>query len=306
MLKLTRMQTHRVNFIGVLLLLALSLVRPVAGQEAAAKTAARHSLWKIEGTNTTVHLLGSIHLLKESDYPLPTPILSAFTNSQIAIFETDMSKMEEPETQLKLMTKARLPDGDTLKDQLSAETYAQFQGYAKRLELPDIIFAQLKPSLAAIMLAMLELQKLGFDPNHGVDKYLFNLARKAGKETAGLETVDFQINLITDFTKEEGELLMKVTLKDIENTRKMYGDILKAWQTGNVQEMEKLINEAMHDAPAIAKRLLTDRNHNWLLRIRELLRGKKTAIVIVGAGHLVGPEGVVELLKKEGLKITQF
>jgi uncharacterized protein YbaP (TraB family) len=86
----------------------------------------------------------------------------------------------------------------------------------------------------------------------------------------------------------------------------MYGDILKAWQTGDSEALEKLINEAMREAPAIARRMLTDRNRNWLPKIRELLRGDKTAIVIVGAGHLVGGEGVVELLKREGLKVTQL
>ena len=300
------MKIHRVNLFGVVLLLVLALVRPVAAQETAAKNTTRHTLWRIEGTNNTVYLLGSIHLLKETNYPLPAPIESAFSNSQIAVFEADVSEMERPEAQMKLMTKARLAEGETLKDQLSAETYAQFQEQVKRLEIPDMVFTQFKPSLAAIMLAMLELQKLGFDPGHGVDKHFFDRARKEGKQTVALETVDFQINLVTEFSKEEGELLMKTTLKDIDNTRKMYGEILKAWQTGDTEALEKLINEALREAPAIAKRMLTDRNHNWLPKIRELLRDKKTTIVIVGAGHLVGREGVVELLKKEGLKVTQL
>jgi hypothetical protein len=263
-------------------------------------------LWKVEGTKNTVYLLGSIHLLKESNYPLPAPIESAFSKAQIAVFEADVSEMLKPEVQLKLMAKASLPAGETLKSQLSAETYAQFQEHVKKLEMPDVMFAQFKPSLAAIMLAMLELQKLGFDPTHGVDKHFFERARKDGKQTVALETVNFQINLVTEFTKEEGELLMKTTLKDIDKTRKMYGDILKAWQTGDAEGLEKLINEALREAPVIAKRMLTDRNRNWLPKIRELLRGDKTAIVIVGAGHLVGREGVVELLKKEGLKLTQL
>jgi len=300
------MRPHRLNEFGLCLLLLLSLVRPVTAQVAASKSTARNPLWKIQGANSTVYLLGSIHLLKESNYPLAGAIESAFTNSEIAIFEADIGEMEQPAAQLKLMTKARLAEGETLKDQLSAATYDQFLDHVKRLEVPEIAFLQFKPSLAAIMLAMLELQKLGFDPQYGVDKHFFDRARKAGKETGALETVDYQISLVTDFTKEEGELLMKTTLKDIDNTRKMYEDILKAWQTGNSDTLEKLINEALQEAPVIAKRMLTDRNRNWVPKIRELLNGKKTAIVIVGAGHLVGHEGVVELLKKEGLKVTQL
>jgi hypothetical protein len=299
------MKSHRLPGLG-LLLLALSLVAPAAAQQPVAKTASRHPLWKIEGAGNTVYLLGSIHLLKESNYPLAAPIESAFSNAQIAVFEADVAEMEQPAVQLKLMTKARLPEGETLKDQLSADTYAKFLDHTKRLEIPEMVFSQFKPPLAAIMLAMMELQKLGFDPAFGVDKHLFDRARKAGKQTGALETVDFQINLVTEFTKEEGELLMKTTLKDIDNTRQMYDDILKAWQAGDSDALEKLINEALQEAPVIAKRMLTDRNRNWVPKIRELLNGKKTAIVIVGAGHLVGREGVVELLKKEGLKVTQL
>ncbi len=153
---------------------------------------------------------------------------------------------------------------------------------------------------------MLEIQKLGIEPNHGVDKHYFERARKDGKEIVGLETLDFQIGLVTEFSKEEGELLMKITLRDIETTQKSFGDMLKAWRTGDTDALEKLMNEALREAPVIAKRLLTDRNRNWLPKIRELLRDDKNAVVIVGAGHLVGREGVVELLQREGLKVTQL
>lgn len=300
------MKFRRVQFLGVLLLVVLALVHPACAQDAAARAASRHSLWKVEGTNNTVYLLGSIHLLKEDNYPLPAPIEAAFSNSLIAVFEADVSRMQQPESQLKLMTKARLPAGETLKSQLSSETYARFEEHLKKLELPEMVFAQLKPSLAAITLAMLELQKMGFDPAHGVDQHFYNRARQDGKTTEALESVDFQIDLLTNFTKEEGELLMKTTLKDIENTQKMYDEIVQAWKTGDVDAMEKLINEALREAPAIARRLLTDRNHNWVPKIREMLKGGKPAIVIVGAGHLVGPEGVVALLRQQGLKVTQL
>jgi hypothetical protein len=300
------MKTHRANGFGLLLLLLLSLVQPGAAQVPAAKGEGRNPLWQIHGPSNTVYLLGSIHLLKEGDYPLAAAIESAFTNSQLAVFETDIGEMMQLGVQMKLLGKARLPDGETLKDQLSAPTYAQFLEHTKRLELPEPMFAQFRPSMAAIMLTMLEIQKLGFNPAFGVDKHLFERARDAGKETGALETVDFQINLVTGFTKEEGELLMKTTLKDLDNTRQMLDDIVKAWRTGNGGSLEKLINEALNEAPIIAKRMLTDRNRDWVPKIRELVNGRKTAIVIVGSGHLVGREGVVELLRKEGLKVTQL
>ena len=300
------MKTHKLKACAGFLFLVFFLVQPLAAQDASKSSASRHCLWKLQGTNATVYLLGSFHLLKADDWPLASPLESAFTNSQIAVFETDMAQMEQPETQSKLLAKSRLRAGETLKDQLSAETYATFREYVKKMELPEDFFTQLKPSLAAITLAMLEIQKLGLDPNRGVDKYFFERSRKEGKDIVALETIDFQIGLVTEFSREEGELVMKATLKDIETTQKSLGDMLKAWQTGDTDALEKLLNEALREAPVIAKRLLTDRNRNWLPKIRELLRGDKNAVVIVGAAHLVGREGVVELLQREGLKLTQL
>lgn len=300
------MKSKKNTALGFILLLALSLICPADAQEVRTNSSPRHSLWKIAGTNNAVYLLGSVHVLKEDNYPLPAPIETAYSNAQIVVFEADVAKMEDPEVQMKVMTKAQLPDGETLEQQLSAETYAKFKEHATKLGLPVEMFATMRPSLAAIMLTVIELQKLGFDPSHGLDKHFFDRAQKAGKKIVPLETVDFQIDLITGFTKEEGELLMKTTLKDIDNIKKVYGDIVKAWQSGDSKALEDLLNEAMREAPIIFKRLLTDRNQRWVPKIQELLRGDKNAIVIVGAGHLVGSEGVVELLKKKGLKVTQL
>jgi uncharacterized protein YbaP (TraB family) len=114
--------------------------------------------------------------------------------------------------------------------------------------------------------------------------------------------VDFQIALVTDFTKEEADLLVKSTVQGIETIRTSLSDLLQAWRTGDTAKLEKLLNESMDEAPMIEKRMLTDRNRKWVPKIRELLQGNKTAVVIVGAGHLVGHESVVELLRKEGPK----
>jgi uncharacterized protein YbaP (TraB family) len=118
--------------------------------------------------------------------------------------------------------------------------------------------------------------------------------------------MEFQMDLLTTFSKEEGELFVKATLKDLDKTTDEFGEIVKAWQTGDAVALEKLLNEAMQEAPAIFKRLLLDRNARWIPKLEELSRGQKNAVVIVGAAHLVGKEGLVESLRKKGLKVTQL
>ncbi len=280
----------------------ICLAVPLCAQPAAT---ARHTLWKVQGQQNSVYLLGSVHVLKKSDYPLAAPIESAFSNASVVAFETDIAALEDPATAMKLLSKSQLPEGETLSKVLSPEVYKMWTKHVSESGLPPEMFDQFTPGMAAVTIAMLETQKLGLESDAGVDKHFFALARRSGKEIVPLEPVEFQINLLTGFTKEEGEALMKSTLKDMENLKNDLADMLKAWKTGDAPKLEKLLNEAMKESPAIYKRMLTDRNQAWIPKIEELARGKKNAIVIVGAAHLVGKEGVVELLRKKGLKVTQ-
>jgi hypothetical protein len=260
----------------------------------------------VQGQSNVVYLLGSVHVLKSENYPLPAVIEGAFSNSAIAVFETDIGAMEKPETQMKVLGRARLPEGQTLQEQLSPAVYSNFTNHIAQVGLPMMMFDQLKPSIAAVTLAVVDLQKQGFDPEYGLDKHFYALAQKTGKEIAMLETVDFQVGLLTDLSKEEGELLVETTLKDIDKMKNEFGKLLTAWETGDADTLEQLLNEASKEAPAIYKRLLTDRSAGWVPKIQEWLRGSKNVIVIVGAGHLVGREGVVELLRRRGLKVNQL
>jgi uncharacterized protein YbaP (TraB family) len=299
------MNRRKLNLSGLVLVLACSMVTPLVAQEKRAATGTHHTLWKIQGQQNAVYLLGSIHLLKKEDYPLPTPMEAAFTNSRVVVFETDIGEMEKPEVVMKLATKGMLPAGQTLHDQLTPAVYLAFSNHIQKAGMPAELFESFTPAMAAISLVALELKKLGLDPEQGLDKYFYGRAREENKTIVPLETLDFQINLMTEFSKEEGELLMKSTLKDIEKMESEFGELLKAWHTGDGDKLEKMLNEAMEEAPVIYKRLLTDRNQRWVPKIEELARGKENAIIIVGAGHLVGSNGVVELLKKKGYKVVQ-
>jgi uncharacterized protein YbaP (TraB family) len=292
------------RLISIVALLLVAFVSPALAQ--LPKVTTHHSLWEVQGKSNVVYLLGSVHVLKAENYPLPAVIETAFSNSVLVVFETDVGAMDQPETQLRVMSKARLPEGESLSQELSPEVYRSFTNHLQEEGLPAVVFDQFKPSIAAVTLAALDLQKEGLDPEQGLDKHFFARAKKEGKQIAALETVDFQIGLITDFSKEEGELFMKTTLKDMDKLKTDIEDLLKAWQTGDAAALEKLLNDAAREAPAIYKRLLTDRSARWVPKIEEWSRSDKNVIVIVGAGHLVGKEGVVELLRTKGLKVTQL
>jgi uncharacterized protein YbaP (TraB family) len=290
---------------SVTILLCALVSSTLRAQEAKAPATSHHTLWKVQGKQATVYLLGSVHALQDKDYPLPSVIETAFTNSRVVAFETDIGELESPKIAMKMLSKSQLPEGQTLQDVLSPEVYKTFMKHVEESGTPAVMVERMKPAMAAITLEVFEMIKMGLNPQNGVDKHFYPLAQSAGKQIIPLETVDYQLELVTGFSKEEGELLMKSALKEIDNVKKEFGELVKAWREGDGEKLQKLMNEAMADAPVIYKRLLTDRNHNWIPKIEELIRGDKNAIVIVGAGHLVGKEGVVELLKKDGLKVTQ-
>jgi len=269
-------------------------------------TSALHSLWKAQGASNVVYFLGSIHLLQATNYPLPAVIESAFTNSQIAVFEADVDKMEEPAEQMAMLSKISLPEGQTLKQNLSPKVYEALSKHAAEVGLPMSLLEQYRPAAAIMTVEVMELMARGADPQFGVDKHFLKLSRGGGKRVIPLETVDFQIGLLTNFSKDEENLLVEKSLEDIDNEKKLFGEMVDAWRTGDSAALEKMLNKARSDAPSIFKKLVSDRTASWMPQFEKLLQGSQNAIVIVGAGHLVGPDGAIELLKKKGYKVTQL
>lgn len=288
-------------------LLNLLLTLAWAASLATGRAADRHCLWKVQGANTTVYLLGSIHLLKKQQYPLPAAMEEAFTRAQVVAFETDIDVMEDPKRTETLLAKAKLPQGQTLADQLSKETYAKLAAHLKEAGVPGgtLAFDGFRPWFVAMGLLALELPALGLDPKYGVDKHYFGRAREAGKTILPLETVEFQLNLFADLSKADEQALLESTLKDIKNVRKMLDELVGAWQKGDATQLDQLLNQALAEEPRLYRRLVTDRNQRWIEEIEKLLRGDKPALVIVGAAHLIGKDSVVELLQKKGFKVVQ-
>jgi uncharacterized protein len=237
---------------------------------------------------------------------LPAVIESAFTNSQIAVFETDIDKMDDPTQQMAMLGKISLPQGQTLQQNLAPKTYASLKKHADEIGLPMAAIEQYRPAVAIMTVEVLELTALGADPEFGVDKHFIKLARDGGKRVIPLETIDFQIGLLTGFNKAEEDLLVEKSLEDIDNEKKLFGEIVAAWRTGDSVALEKMLNDFKIDAPSISKKLISDRTASWIPQFDKLLQGPQNAIVIVGAGHLVGTDGAIELLKKKGFKLTQL
>jgi uncharacterized protein len=265
----------------------------------------KHSLWKVQGKTNALHLFGSIHFLKQEYYPLPEPIEAAYRQSQCLVLEADLEEANAPKMRLMILRLARCPEGKTLKDMVGKETYDSLQVHLKNAAGVGGLMDQFKPWMAAVTLLTIELQRLGFNPQQGVDQHFYDAARRDQKTIVPLETVEFQIKLLDSLSDLDGEAMLKETLQEISTFKKILGDMTQAWQTGDSKKLEELVLASMRDFPELRKKLLTERNERWCGVIEKMLAEGKEAFVVVGAAHLVGKEGLVEMLSKKGFKVEQ-
>lgn len=237
---------------------------------------------------------------------MPAAIETAFSNAAIVVFETDMARLEDPASQKELLKRGALPQDQILSEELPPSLYSRFRQQVRQLGLPPDIFDFVKPSVAAISLEALEMQRLGFSSENGVDHYLFKKAQQQHKKIETLESVDFQIRLVTRFSNREGEQLLDETLEDLAETGAFLKAMRRAWNCGDTTQLDTLLNRSRIEAPSLFRRSVRNRNKRWAPRIEQLLRSRQQAMVVVGAGHLLGKGGLLDLLRHKGWQPTQL
>lgn len=267
----------------------------------------RSFLWKVRSKTNTVYLLGSIHLFKKELYPLNTKIEEAFVQSDLLAVEANINDPRQMDLQ-KLVEKALYHGEDTLENHVSKETYGLIRKRCEELGLPIELLIKQKPWFLGLTFTSVGFLKLGFDPNYGIDQYF--LSKAAGKKTTlELESIDYQFNLLSNFNDLDQELFLLMALRDLDALGKDMDKFLHAWISGDTKAIEKMMTQSMAEdnrLSSIYEVLVYDRNKKMASKVEDFLRTKETYFVIVGAGHLVGEKGIVEILKAKGYSIEQM
>jgi uncharacterized protein YbaP (TraB family) len=262
-------------------------------------------LWSIQTQSNKFYLLGSLHVLRQDDYPLSPAIASAYADCRKVVFETDIAALQEPAMQAKMLQLGLYPQGQSLIQNLDGRTHQALERKMKELGLPLEQFVRFKPWFLAVTLATLELQRLGFNPSYGLDVHFFNKSRTDAKEIGFLEPAEFQLNLLGNMAKKDQIAFLNQTLKDLEIVNQLAADLVKFWKAGNANGLHELLFRSFKDYPDIHDRLLIQRNKKWVEAIESIMPENKNVLFVVGAGHLVGPQSVVELLRKRGYEVKQ-
>jgi uncharacterized protein len=262
-------------------------------------------LWKVSNDKNGIFLLGSIHYLRRENYPLNKSILDAFDASKILVLEIDLNSLAPESAQQVTLEKAVFRDGTTLSQNVTPETYQLAAQRANELGVDARILNPMKPWFVALTLVAMKLQTLGLDANAGVDKYLAQRAKGSGKATRGLETLEFQINLLDQLTKKDQELMLRETVSELDLLDKNINGIVQSWLKGDGDLLAKLLLAGMMEYPDLHQKIIVDRNRRWVPELEKLLQQGGGAMVAVGAAHLVGKDGVIEMLKAKGYSVEQ-
>ena len=264
-------------------------------------------LWKVRSETGTAYVLGSVHILRKDVYPLDRRIEEAFEKSDVLVVEANMNDLSKIDAQ-KLMSRAFYTGGDTLADHLSKETHKLVEEEFSGLGMPLELLNRQKPWFLSLTLTSLELMKLGYDPNYGIDRYFLSKA-EGKKRIAELESLDYQIDLLSGFSDSEQELLLRSALKDLKVLKDEVGNLVTAWKSGNAEAIEGMLSKSLGGERGMApvyEKLFYERNRNMAAKIEEFLRTKETHFVVIGAGHMVGKKGIVEILRKRGYTVEQW
>ena len=264
-----------------------------------------HSLWELHGKHNTVFLLGSIHVLRPGDYPLSPAVMQAYASSKALLMEINLADTDMEQLQAEMLTSAMLPEGKSLQEVLGPKRYARAESLARDVGVELATFDGFAPWFAAEAISQLQLLKLGFEPTAGVEMYFLERARSDGKSIAGLETAHDQIALFEGLSMEmQAEYLMS-SLEQARELPKEVDDMVHAWQRGDTVWFDDQLQSELGKDPVLYQSVLGARNRKWIPKIEALLNDDKNYLVIVGTGHLVGRNSVIELLKKDGVDATQ-
>ena len=280
-------------------LLALCLLSSLSAHAAS-------PVWAVRGAHNTVYLAGSIHMLPPDDAALPPGFERAYTDSVRLVMELDLGKFDPVEAMTWMMDHGTLPAGTNLRGVLGEQRYGRVSAAAIGLGLPMAALDSLAPWVVGIEISDLAYEHEGYDPEQGVEEQLVRRAEKDGKPTAGLETMPEELSSLTGLSSADQIRMLDQTVDELKDIKSEMREVTGAWRHGDAARLTSLLSTEYNAFPSLYKPLVSDRNRRWLPQVEEMLTEKSNVLVVVGALHLVGKEGLLELLRSRGYTITQL
>jgi uncharacterized protein YbaP (TraB family) len=263
-------------------------------------------LWKASKGASSVYLLGSMHILKPGDYPLSTDVESAYKDADRLVFEISPDEMFSPATMTSMLTRGMFHDGRTLQSVLPPQTWKELLAYGEKNGLPASRLQMFEPWMVSLTVMSLETQKLGLDPASGLDMHFMTQAKSDHKPTQGLETADQQFAILAGASLDTQQQMLRQSLDELADFPKEMGREYDTWRHGDIAGMLAQTKKEFAKYPELYQQILVQRNRAWIPKIEKLFDGRHDTLVVVGALHLPGPDGVVKMLQARGYSVERI
>lgn len=271
-----------------------------------AQAQAKNFLWQVKSKTTMVYLYGTIHAGKKSFYPLPEAVETAFKKSAKLVVEADIN---DPGSMIAALPLIMYMPPDSLATRIPKAMLDRLKAQLARYEMPYESVQQFKPFMVGGMLVLAEFARLGYEQRYGVDKYLLDKAALTSKSVLELESVEQQMKLLGSLSDAEQEAFLAYAITALEDGKvvKQVAGMIDALRAGDATLLEEVAKQATEGMPkALEEKILYGRNPAMLAKIEGFLAGKQIHFVAVGAMHMVGKRGLVEMLKAKGYEVRQL
>jgi len=265
---------------------------------------AESSIWKVTYQGNVMYVGGTVHALRQSDYPLPVEFDKAFNQSELLVLETDMRMVNKPKYKKQMMQHLAYPIGRTLKDELNPLTYNKLQNYLRMRNLPPNRFDQFKPPMVLLSLTYFELEKAGIHAT-GVDSYFASKAQRAGMKIDWFESPDEQIMFLSRLGQGDSDALIVQAIENAKGAQVTVAQMITAWRKGDLKALLGIVQKEFKEAPHVYDELIVKRNRNWMKKLGQMMKSEETELVLVGALHLGGQNGILYGLRKLGCRIER-
>lgn len=258
-------------------------------------------LWEVQGPQARHYLAGSVHLLPQSAYPLPEALDRAYDRTRELVLETDPGALSTPNVQREMLERGLSVPG--LPVEVGTEIYARVRTQAAELELPPEVCDAFKPWFCALSLSVLSFQRAGFDPALGVDRHFYQRAVNEGRPVRWLESPTEQLDMFSAMSEDTSAQFLRSTLDQLGDPEFGVEELVRLWRENDVAGMGALVETLRTETPEVYERLLRRRNAVWMAPLMEMFGQEKPVLVLVGATHLLGADGLVARLRAAGFEL---
>ncbi len=269
----------------------------------AAQAADSPFLWQVRGPRATHYLQGSVHMLPASASQLPPALETAYATAQGLVFESDIAALSSPELQAQMLQAAKESDPAGLRGKIKPALYQKLQKRSAEWGLPANVCDAFKAWFCAMTMEVLSATRAGFLPEYGIDQRYFARAQADAKGIGWLEDPSLQLGLFSEMPDSLGAQFLAATLDELTDASLGPDLLLRAWQTGDVVGMEKVLKDFRTRYPEAYLRLIANRNRAWMPKLLALINGSSTQLVIAGAAHWIGPDGIIGELRTRGYEV---